>query len=50
MKELSEGRNYYFLYRRLRDDPDFVLDKTRLDEADLLEARYISGEKISISL
>lgn len=46
MKELSEGRNYYFLYRRLRDDPDFVLDKTRLDEADLLEARYISGEKI----
>lgn len=36
INEFSEGRNYYFLYRRLREDPDFVLDKTRLNEADLL--------------
>ena len=44
---LSTGRNYYFLYRRLNNDPDFVLDKTRLNEADLLGAMYESGEIIT---
>ena len=47
MKELSEGRNYYFLYQRLRDDPDFVLDKTRLNEADLLSVMAETGEIIT---
>lgn len=32
-KNLSEGRNYYFLYQRLCDDKDFVLDRTRLNES-----------------
>lgn len=44
---LSTGRNYYFLYSRLHNDPDFVLDKTRLNETDLLGAMYQSGEIIT---
>ena len=47
MKEFSEGRNYYFLYQRLREDPDFVLDKTRLNEADLLSVMIETGEIIT---
>ena len=44
---LSTGRNYYFLYCRLHNDPDFVLDKTRLNEVDLLGAMHDSGEIIT---
>lgn len=47
MKEFCEGRNYYFLYQRLRDDPDFVLDKTKLNEADLLSVMVETGEIIT---
>ncbi len=47
MKEFSEGRNYYFLYQRLREDPDFVLDKTRLNEADLLSVMIETDEVIT---
>lgn len=47
IESLSEGRNYYFLYQRLRDDADFVLDRTRLDEADLLAVKYELGETIT---
>lgn len=46
-KNLNKGRNYYFLYQRLRDDADFVLDRTRLDEADLLAVKYELGENIT---
>ena len=41
---LSTGRNYFFLYRRLREDPDFVLDRARLNEVDLLSVKIKSGE------
>lgn len=46
-ESLSEGRNYYFLYQRLHDDHDFVLDRTRLNEADLLAVRHQLGETIA---
>lgn len=46
-KEFSEGRNYYFLYQRLHEDPDVVLDKTRLNEADLLSVMVETGEIIT---
>lgn len=44
---LSTGRNYYFLYCRLHNDPDFVLDKARLNEVDLLSVKIESGEIIT---
>ncbi len=44
---LSSGRNYYFLFCRLHNDSDFVLDKTRLTEVDLLSAKIKSGEIIT---
>ena len=47
MKEFSEGRNYYFLYQRLREDPDFALDRTKLNEADLLSVMNETGEIIT---
>lgn len=46
-ENLSEGRNYYFLYQRLCDDKDFVLDKTRLNEADLLAVKYSLTESVT---
>lgn len=44
---LSTGRNYFFLYGRLHNDPDFVLDKSRLNEVDLLLVMHESGEIIT---
>ena len=44
---LSSGRNYYFLFCRLFDGPDFVLDKARLNEVDLLSAKIKLGEIIT---
>ena len=41
--ELDEGRNYFFLYKRMGDNKDFVLDPTRLNEADLLHVRNMRG-------
>lgn len=46
-ESLSEGRNYFFLFLRLRNESDFVLDRTRLNEADLLAVKYKLGEKIT---
>ena len=46
-EELSVGRNYFFLYKRMADDKDFILDKTRLNEADLLHVRRSLGETIT---
>ena len=37
--ELAEGRNYFFLYKRLGDGKGFLLDPARLNEADLLHVR-----------
>lgn len=47
LDSLSEGRNYYFLYHRLSHDSDFVLDYTRLNEADLLNVMLTSGEVVT---
>ena len=46
-ENLSKDRNYYFLYQRLVGDEDFILDKTRLYECDLLHIMYTSGETIT---
>lgn len=46
-KNLSEGRNYYHLYERLSGEGDFVLDRARLNEADLLSVRHQLGETIT---
>ena len=46
-KNLSEGRNYYYLYQRLSGEGDFALDRTRLNEADLLSMRHQLGETIT---
>ena len=43
---LSEGRNYFFLYQRLAGEEDFVLDLTRLNEADLLSVWLHNGKVI----
>lgn len=47
MDSLSKDRNYYFLYQRLCDDSDFVLDRTRLSETDLLAVKCKLGETIT---
>lgn len=36
MSELSHGRNYYFICRRMTDDSDFVIDKSKLSARDYL--------------
>lgn len=45
-ENLSEGRNYFFLFLRLHNETDFVLDKTRLNEADLLGVKTKLREEI----
>ena len=40
MDILSKDRNYYFLYLRLCNDCDFVLDRARLNETDLLAVKF----------
>jgi len=47
LEELSEGRNYFFIYERLAEDKDFNLDKTRLNEADLLSVKRKQQETIT---
>ena len=47
LEELSVGRNYFFICKRLVNDWDFVLDKTRLNEADLLYVRKMIGETVT---
>ena len=47
LEELSEGRNYYFLALRLSDDKDFVLDESRLKEADLLHILVVLKKPVS---
>lgn len=47
LEELSEGRNYFFIYERLAEDKEFVLDRTKLNEVDLLYVRRSLGETIT---
>lgn len=44
---LCEGRNYFFLCQRMADDKDFVIDKTKLNELDLLIVERERGVSIS---
>lgn len=41
------GRNYFFLCQRLLEEKDFVLDRARLNEPDLLMVKSRLGEKIA---
>ena len=43
----NEGRDYYFICRRLADNPDFVIDKTRLSNTDYLMALSHAGRQIA---
>ena len=47
LAEVSEGRNYFFIYERLAEDKDFNLDKTRLNETDLLSVKRKQQETIT---
>lgn len=47
ISSLSDGRNYYFICRRLADDKEFVIDKTRMTENDYLSVLVNSGRTIS---
>lgn len=43
----NEGRDYYFICRRLADSPDFVIDKTRLSNTDYLMVLSHAGRQIA---
>lgn len=45
--ELSDGRNYFYLCQRLVDDDDFVIDKERLYESDIIELYTMSKCNVS---
>lgn len=47
INDLSEDRNYYFLFLRLKDEKDVVFDRSRMNELDLLRVMELCGEKIS---
>lgn len=46
-EKLSVGRNYFFLCNRMFDDKDFVVDKTQLNECDLLRIKRVLGESVT---
>lgn len=45
--EFNEGRDYYFICRRLASDADFVIRKDKLDKKDYIMAMYHAGKHIS---
>jgi hypothetical protein len=47
LENLSLGRNYYYIFLRLSDDKDFVVDKSRLNETDLLAVKRHLGEVVT---
>lgn len=47
LEDLSVGRNYYFIYQRFSDDKEFVVDKSRLNETDLLSVKRHLGETVT---
>ena len=46
-EQLWEGRNYYFISRRLAKDKDYVIDRARMSNTDYLSVLYHSGREIS---
>lgn len=47
-ESLNVGRNYYLLCSRLFDTPDFAVDKTLLNEYELLKIKRLMGESITL--
>lgn len=47
-ESLNVGRNYYLLCSRLFDTPDFFVDKTLLNECELLKIKRLMGESVSL--
>lgn len=47
--KLNEGRNYFYLCTRLHDTTDFKVDKTRLNECDLLRIKRLLGESTTLA-
>lgn len=45
---LDKGRNYFYLCVRMSDVKGFVIDRTRLNECDLLRIKQVLGESFSI--
>ena len=43
----NEGRDYYFICKRLAKDADFVIDKERLSKTDYLMAMYHAGRALN---
>ena len=46
---LDKGRNYFYLCVRMSDVKGFFIDKSRLNERDLLRIKQVLGEKLSLS-
>lgn len=44
---LSKGRNYYYLCQRLIDEEDFIIDKERIYESDMIELFKIMKKPVS---
>ena len=47
-ESLNVGRNYYLLCSRLFDTPDFTVDKTLLNECELLKIKRLMGESVTL--
>lgn len=47
-ESLNEGRNYFLLCSRLFDTPDFTVDKTLLNECELLKIKRLMGESVTL--
>ena len=45
---LNKGRNYYYLCTRMFDIEGFVVDKTRLNECDLIRIKHVLGEPVTM--
>lgn len=45
---LDKGRNYYYLCARMSDVKGFVIDRSRLNERDLLRIKLVLGENVSL--
>ncbi len=46
MDELGDGRNYYFICRRMATETDFEIDRNKLDDLDYLMTLYHADRKI----
>ena len=46
--KLSDGHNYYYICYRMYDVEGFVIDKTRLNECDLLRIMHVLGEPVTL--